>query len=129
MRISDWSSDVCSSDLAIAALARQEATDLGAAYGGEMPVFGAEYLIPRPFDPRLLVKLAPAVAQAAMDSGVAARPIEDMAAYREKLSQHVFRYGLLVTPVFEQARTSLQRRADAAIRRTRCRGRGDVKGG
>src|SRR3546814_6252634 len=103
MRISDWSSDVCSSDLAIAALARQEATDLGAAYGGEMPVFGAEYLIPRPFDPRLLVKLAPAVAQAAMDSGVAARPIEDMAAYREKLSQHVFRSGLLMKQVFERS--------------------------
>ena len=98
---------------AIAALARQEATDLGAAYGGEMPVFGAEYLIPRPFDPRLLVKLAPAVAQAAMDSGVATRPIEDMAAYREKLSQHVFRSGLLMKPVFEQARASLKRVAYA----------------
>ncbi len=94
---------------AIAALARQEATDLGAAYTGEAPTFGAEYLIPRPFDPRLLVMLAPAVAQAAMDSGVATRPIADMASYREKLSQHVFRTGLLMKPVFEAARGDLKR--------------------
>jgi malate dehydrogenase (oxaloacetate-decarboxylating)(NADP+) len=63
---------------AIAELARKEASDLGSAYGGEVPSFGPEYLIPRPFDPRLLVEVAPAVAQAAMDSGVATRPIADM---------------------------------------------------
>ncbi|TAM58281.1 MAG: NADP-dependent malic enzyme [Rhodanobacter sp.] len=94
---------------AIAALARMEATDLGGAYGGEVPTFGAEYLIPRPFDPRLLVMLAPAVAQAAMDSGVAMRPIADMQAYREKLGQFIYRTGLLMKPVYERARADRQR--------------------
>ncbi len=94
---------------ASAELARKEASDLGAAYAGETPTFGAEYLIPRPFDPRLLVSLAPATAEAAMASGVAARPIADMAAYREKLSQFVFRTGLLMKPVFDRARADLQR--------------------
>jgi malate dehydrogenase (oxaloacetate-decarboxylating)(NADP+) len=94
---------------AIAALARMEASDLAGAYGGEVPSFGAEYLIPRPFDPRLLVMLAPAVAQAAMDSGVAARPIEDMDAYREKLGQFIYRTSLLMKPVYERARTDLKR--------------------
>src|SRR5690606_40989902 len=64
---------------AIAALAREEASDLGSAYGDDVPSFGPEYLIPRPFDPRLLVELSSAVAQAAMDSGVAQRPSEYMA--------------------------------------------------
>jgi malate dehydrogenase (oxaloacetate-decarboxylating)(NADP+) len=64
---------------AIAALARREASDIGAAYGDEIPRFGPDYLIPRPFDRRLLVELSSAVAQAAMDSGVATRPIADMA--------------------------------------------------
>ncbi|HUW52714.1 MAG TPA: NADP-dependent malic enzyme [Rhodanobacter sp.] len=94
---------------AIAALARMEATDLGGAYGGEVPTFGSEYLIPRPFDPRLLVMLAPAVAQAAMDSGVATRPIADMQAYREKLGQFIYRTGLLMKPVYERARADCQR--------------------
>jgi malate dehydrogenase (oxaloacetate-decarboxylating)(NADP+) len=94
---------------AIAELARKEASDLGAAYSGEMPSFGPEYLIPRPFDPRLLVSLAPAVAKAAMDSGVATRPITDMRAYVEKLNQFVFRTGLLMKPVFERARGELKR--------------------
>ncbi|MGN2253032.1 NADP-dependent malic enzyme [Frateuria sp. GZRe12] len=94
---------------AIAALARMEASDLAGAYGGEVPSFGADYLIPRPFDPRLLVMLAPAVAQAAMDSGVAARPIEDMDAYREKLGQFIYRTSLLMKPVYERARTDLKR--------------------
>ncbi|MGN2244048.1 NADP-dependent malic enzyme [Frateuria sp. GZRR33] len=94
---------------AIAQLARMEASDLAGAYGGEVPSFGAEYLIPRPFDPRLLVMLAPAVAQAAMDSGVAARPIEDMDAYREKLGQFIYRTSLLMKPVYERARTDLKR--------------------
>ncbi|OOG57076.1 NADP-dependent malic enzyme [Rhodanobacter sp. B05] len=94
---------------AIAALARMEASDLGSAYGGEIPCFGAEYLIPRPFDPRLLVMLAPAVAQAAMDSGVATRPIADMGAYREKLGQFIYRTGLIMKPVYERARADCKR--------------------
>jgi malate dehydrogenase (oxaloacetate-decarboxylating)(NADP+) len=94
---------------AIAELARREATDLGAAYAGETPRFGPDYLIPRPFDPRLLVSLAPAVAQAAMESGVATRPIADIAAYRDRLSSWVFRTGLLMKPVFDRARGDRQR--------------------
>ncbi len=95
---------------AIAELARMEASDVAAqAYGGEVPKFGPDYLIPQPFDPRLLVQLAPAVAQAAMDSGVATRPIKDMAAYRERLSQYVFRTGLVMKPVFDAARKEPKR--------------------
>ncbi|HZX78280.1 NADP-dependent malic enzyme, partial [Lysobacter sp.] len=94
---------------AIAQLAREESADLGAAYGGDAPEFGAEYLIPRPFDPRLLVKLAPAVARAAMESGVAARPIEDMRAYEEKLGQFIYRTGLVMKPVYDRARSDLKR--------------------
>jgi malate dehydrogenase (oxaloacetate-decarboxylating)(NADP+) len=97
----------------IAELARKEASDLGAAYAGETPSFGPEYLIPRPFDPRLLVSLAPAVAQAAMDSGVATRPMVDMEAYREHLNTFVFRTGMLMKPVIERARANLQRVAYA----------------
>ncbi len=89
---------------AIAALARKEASDLGSAYGGEVPKFGAEYLIPRPFDPRLLTMLAPAVAQAAMDSGIAQRPIADLDAYRETLAQFIYRTSLMMKPVYERAR-------------------------
>jgi malate dehydrogenase (oxaloacetate-decarboxylating)(NADP+) len=94
---------------AIAALARMEAGDLASAYGGDVPTFGPDYLIPRPFDPRLLVMLAPAVAQAAMDSGVAARPIVDMEAYKEKLGQFIYRTGLLMKPVYERARSDTKR--------------------
>ena len=94
---------------AIAALAQMEAGDLAGAYGGEAPTFGPEYLIPRPFDPRLLVMLAPAVAQAAMDSGVATRPIEDMEAYIEKLSQFIYRTSLVMKPVYERARADRKR--------------------
>lgn len=94
---------------AIAQLAREESADLGAAYGGDAPEFGAEYLIPRPFDPRLLVKLAPAVARAAMESGVAARPIEDMGAYEEKLGTFIYRTGLVMKPVYDRARSDLKR--------------------
>ncbi len=95
---------------ALAALARAEPSEIvAAAYGGESPVFGADYLIPRPFDPRLIVELAPAVAKAAMDSGVAARPIADFAAYRERLSQFVFRTGLVMKPLFERARRDPRR--------------------
>ncbi|TWT22719.1 NADP-dependent malic enzyme [Luteimonas marina] len=94
---------------AIAALAKSEASDLGAAYGEEIPSFGPEYIIPRPFDPRLLTQLSPCVAQAAMDSGVATRPIEDMAAYREKLGQFIYRTGLVMKPVYDRAKADRQR--------------------
>lgn len=94
---------------AIAALARRAATDMGSAYGGETPSFGREYLIPRPFDRRLLVELSAAVAQAAMDSGVASRPIEDMGAYRDKLAQFVYRTSLMMKPVYDRARSDKQR--------------------
>ena len=76
---------------AIAELARMEASDVAAqAYEGQETKFGPDYLIPQPFDPRLLMQLAPAVAKAAMDSGVATRPIDDMDAYRERLHNFVF---------------------------------------
>ncbi|MEG3157191.1 NADP-dependent malic enzyme [Lysobacter zhanggongensis] len=94
---------------AIAQLARMEAGDLAAAYGSEIPTFGEEYLIPRPFDPRLLVMLAPAVAKAAMDSGMATRPITDMAAYEETLGQFIYRTGLLMKPVYDRARHTRKR--------------------
>src|SRR6476469_124911 len=94
---------------AIAKLARMESSDLGGAYGGDAPKFGPEYLIPRPFDPRLLVMLAPAVAKAAMDSGIATRPMADFAAYEEKLGQFIYRTGLLMKPVYDRARKDRQR--------------------
>jgi len=94
---------------AIARLARMEAGDLASVYGGEPPTFGPDYVIPRPFDPRLVVELSAAVAQAAMDSGVATRPIADMQAYREKLGQFVYRTGLFMKPVYERARADLKR--------------------
>jgi len=98
---------------AIAELARMEVADLGSAYSGETPSFGPEYLIPRPFDPRLLVSLTPPVAKAAMDSGVATRPMADLDAYRDRLSQWVFRSGLLMKPLFDKARANKQRVAYA----------------
>ncbi|MGH8164838.1 MAG: phosphate acyltransferase, partial [Rhodanobacteraceae bacterium] len=95
---------------AIAELARREASDVAArAYGGKPPHFGAEYLIPQPFDPRLLVQLAPAVARAAMESGVATRPLADLCAYTERLTQFVFRTGLVMKPVFERAKADPKR--------------------
>jgi malate dehydrogenase (oxaloacetate-decarboxylating)(NADP+) len=94
---------------AIANLARREASDLSSAYGDDVPCFGPEYLIPRPFDPRLLVEVAAAVAQAAMDSGVALRPIADMWAYREKLGQFVYRTSLMMKPVYDRARADKKR--------------------
>ncbi len=95
---------------ALADLAHAEASEVVAkAYGGEAGQFGSEYLIPRPFDPRLILEIAPAVAQAAMDSGVATRPIADFDAYRQTLSQFVFRSGLVMKPIFERARRSKQR--------------------
>ncbi|MGH8033397.1 MAG: NADP-dependent malic enzyme [Luteimonas sp.] len=94
---------------AIAKLARMESSDLGSAYGGEVPVFGADYIIPRPFDPRLLMVLAPAVAHAAMASGIALRPLTDVPAYKEKLGQFIHRSGLVMKPVYERARADRQR--------------------
>ncbi|HXV25449.1 MAG TPA: NADP-dependent malic enzyme [Alphaproteobacteria bacterium] len=90
---------------AISGLAQAEPSEIvAAAYGGQSLGFGPDYLIPRPFDPRLIVEIAPAVAKAAMESGVATRPIEDFKAYRERLNQFVFRSGLLMKPMFEAAR-------------------------
>ena len=95
---------------ALAELARMEVSDISAAAYGDQPLqFGPDYLIPKPFDPRLLVQMAPAVAKAAMDSGVAERPIEDLDAYREKLSQFLFKTGLLMKPVFDAARRNPKR--------------------
>ncbi len=89
---------------AIARLARIEASDVVlAAYGADSLRFGPDYIIPKPFDPRLIVEVAPIVAQAAADSGVATRPIADMDAYKERLQGFVFRSGLLMKPVFDQA--------------------------
>jgi len=89
---------------AIAGLARVEASEVvAAAYGGTAPVFGPDYIIPRPFDPRLILEIAPAVARAAMRSGVARRPIKDFDAYRRDLERFVFRSGTLMRPVFEAA--------------------------
>jgi malate dehydrogenase (oxaloacetate-decarboxylating)(NADP+) len=90
---------------AIAELARLEASEVVArAYGGAAPVFGPDYIIPKPFDPRLILHVAPAVARAAMASGVAQQPIADWEAYREELERFVFRSGQLMRPVFEGAR-------------------------
>ncbi|MET0331905.1 MAG: NADP-dependent malic enzyme [Dyella sp.] len=95
---------------AIAELARREASDISAkAYGGKAPSFGPNYLIPQPFDPRLLLQLPPAVARAAMDSGVAMRPIEDFAAYQDQLNAFVFRTGLMMKPVFDRAKADPKR--------------------
>ncbi len=89
---------------AIAQLARVEASEVvAAAYGGAAPVFGSDYIIPKPFDPRLILDIAPAVARAAMESGVAKRPIKDFAAYRRELERFVFRSGSLMRPVFAAA--------------------------
>ena len=95
---------------AIAELAQAEASDIVAlAYGGEDLKFGPEYLIPRPFDPRLIGRIAPAVAQAAMDSGVATRPIADIGAYRDSLAQFVYHSGLIMKPLFAGAKESPKR--------------------
>jgi len=92
---------------AIAELARMEASEVVArAYGGIAPVFGPDYIIPKPFDPRLILQVAPAVARAAMETGVALDPIADFDAYRSELERFVFRSGQLMRPVFEAARKS-----------------------
>jgi malate dehydrogenase (oxaloacetate-decarboxylating)(NADP+) len=99
---------------AIAALARVEASEVvAAAYGGQAPVFGPDYIIPKPFDPRLILEIAPAVARAAMATGVARRPIGDFAAYRRELERFVFRSGNLMRPLFEAAKSAPRRIAYA----------------
>jgi malate dehydrogenase (oxaloacetate-decarboxylating)(NADP+) len=96
---------------AIAGLARVEASEVVAlAYGGSAPVFGPEYIIPKPFDPRLILEIAPCVARAAMESGVARRPIADFDAYRRDLERLVFRSGQLMRPVFEAVKQAPRRR-------------------
>jgi malate dehydrogenase (oxaloacetate-decarboxylating)(NADP+) len=95
---------------AIAELAQAEQSDVVAiAYGEASLSFGPEYLIPKPFDPRLIVKIAPAVAKAAMDSGVATRPIADLEAYRQQLIQFVYHSGLIMKPVFSAAKANPRR--------------------
>ncbi|WP_263768402.1 NADP-dependent malic enzyme [Propionivibrio soli] len=90
---------------AIAAMAHETVTsEVAMAYPGQELAFGPEYLIPKPFDPRLILVIAPAVAQAAMDSGVAKRPIADMAAYKEKLQGFIYRTGVGMRSVFYAAR-------------------------
>ncbi|GGY80762.1 NADP-dependent malic enzyme [Pseudoduganella plicata] len=99
---------------AIARLAEAEATDaVAAAYAGQDLRFGPEYIIPKPFDPRLIAAIAPAVAAAAEASGVATRPITDMAAYRDKLAEMVYHTGFFMKPVFAAAKASPRRVAYA----------------
>ena len=95
---------------AIAELAEAEQSDeVAQAYAGQDLTFGPDYIIPKPFDPRLIVQIAPAVAQAAADSGVARRPILDMEAYREKLLAMVYHSGQLMSPLFTQAKRAPKR--------------------
>ena len=99
---------------AIAELAQAEQSDIVAmAYGEQNLSFGPDYLIPRPFDPRLIAKIAPAVAQAAMESGVATRPIPDLALYRDQLNQFVYQSGFVMKPVFAAAKEAPRRIAYA----------------
>ena len=96
---------------AIAELAQAEQNEVvAAAYAGEKLAFGPEYLIPKPFDPRLMIMIAPAVAQAAADSGVALRPIADMAAYRDKLQSFVFASGTIMKPIYAAAKRAAAKR-------------------
>jgi len=96
---------------AIADLATAEQSEIVAAAYGEQPLsFGPEYLIPKPFDPRLIVKIAPAVARAAMESGVATRPIADFEAYNNQLMQFVYHSGLIMKPIFSGAKEGPRRR-------------------
>ena len=96
---------------AIAALAREEVSEVAArAYTGETPTFGPDYLIPSPFDPRLILRIAPAVAKAAADSGVARRPIADFDTYLDQLNRFVFRSGFVMKPIFAAAKTASNKR-------------------
>ncbi len=96
---------------AIAELARAEQSEVvAAAYVGEQLAFGPEYLIPKPFDPRLMMKIAPAVAKAAADSGVALRPVTDLDAYRERLQSFVYASGTTMKPIYTAAKNALKKR-------------------
>ncbi|MDP3618747.1 MAG: NADP-dependent malic enzyme [Ramlibacter sp.] len=96
---------------AIAELAQAEQSEVvAAAYAGQQLAFGPEYLIPKPFDPRLMMKIAPAVARAAADSGVALRPIQDMDAYRERLQSFVYASGTTMKPIFAMAKAAAKKR-------------------
>ncbi len=96
---------------AIAELAQAEQSEVvAAAYVGQQLSFGPQYLIPKPFDPRLMMKIAPAVAQAAVDSGVALRPITDFAAYRERLQSFVYASGAVMRPIFAAAKVATRKR-------------------
>ncbi len=96
---------------AIAELAQAEQSEVvAAAYAGQKLAFGPEYLIPKPFDPRLMMKIAPAVAQAAADCGVAQRPIKDMDAYRDKLQSFVYASGTTMKPIFMAAKAAQKKR-------------------
>ena len=107
---------------AIAELAQAEQSDVvAAAYAGATLSFGPEYLIPKPFDPRLMMKIAPAVAQAAAESGVALRPIADLDAYREKLQTFVYASGTTMKPIFTLAKGAQHKRV------VYCRGRGRAR--
>ena len=98
----------------IAALAKQDVSDeVAAAYQGKELTFGPDYLIPTPFDTRLILRIAPAVAQAAAESGVATRPIADIAAYRESLTRFVYQTSMFMRPVFAAAKANPQRVAYA----------------
>ncbi len=106
--INDDMAIACVSGIAELARATTSA-EAAAAYKGEQLNFGRDYLIPKPFDPRLVGVVSAAVAQAAMDSGVATRPIDDLTAYKQKLNQSVFKSALLMRPLFEAARASSRR--------------------
>lgn len=96
---------------AIAALAREEVSEVAArALSGETPIFGPDYLIPSPFDPRLILRIAPAVARAAAESGVASRPIADFDAYMDTLNRFVFRSGFVMKPIFTAAKVAERKR-------------------
>jgi malate dehydrogenase (oxaloacetate-decarboxylating)(NADP+) len=96
---------------AIADLAQAEQSEVvAAAYAGQKLAFGPDYLIPKPFDPRLMMKIAPAVAEAAVASGVAQRPIKDMDAYRDRLQSFVYASGTTMKPIFTAAKTALKKR-------------------
>ncbi|MFT4583022.1 MAG: malate dehydrogenase (oxaloacetate-decarboxylating)(NADP+) [Gammaproteobacteria bacterium] len=95
---------------ALAELTLQEPSEVVlAAYAGEDMKFGPDYIIPKPFDPRLVSMLAPAVAKAAMDSGVATRPLKDLEAYRQEMTKYVFQSVLIMKPLYDRAKTDLKR--------------------
>ncbi len=96
--------------LALARIVEAEASDIVlSAYSAETFIFGPDYILPKPFDPRLITEIAPAVAKAAMDTGVATRPIEDFGAYKDKLSSFIYRSGFVMRPIFEAAKVEHSR--------------------